>query len=240
MAKRKKDKGNNYYAWVIAYINSEFLPIVHDQLRKHLEYEEVEPYIPTVKVLKKKFKGKNQFEEVPLLFHYGFFKVPRKYAIHWRFLEGLQANVNCIFGWVKDPLKVLRGGQGDNAIPVATATSREIADLIRATINVGAHSADDLELIKPGDFIILKGYPYEGIEAEFIKVDDKRRMVRVRIIMFSQLKEVDVSFDNVFFNLYQNKGYDDSIDNKNSLDDMNDKKTIDKLMGKLSKHNHGD
>lgn len=239
MAKRKKkDKELRYYAWLVAYINSDHLHLVQSQLAKFQEYEEVQPFIPTVRVLKKKFKGKNHFEEVPLLFQYGFFKVPRKFAIHWRFLEGMQENISCIFGWVKDPVKIIKGGMGDTSIPVATATPREIAKLVKASMDIGAHGAEDLHMIKPGDFIILKGYPYEGVEAEFVEVNPKKKTVKVRIIMFSQKKDVDVSYDNVFFNLYQNKGYDDSVSTEKSLDEMKDNKTLDKLMGKLSKRNN--
>jgi transcription antitermination factor NusG len=235
-----KAKGNKF-CWVVAYINSEFLDIVQKQLSKYAEYKDVEPLIPTIKVLKKKFKGKQQFQDVPLLFQYGFFKMPRKFAIHYSFLENMQKNISCIYGWVKDPHKVIgrmkkRRGIEDNDIPVATATAKEISKLIRASLEIGAHGSDDLQMLKEGDFIILKGYPYEGVEAEYIRMDEKKRMVRVRIIMFNQMREIDVSYDNVFFTIYQNKGYDDSVSTEASLDEMVEKKTFDKLMGKLSKN----
>lgn len=243
-----KAKGNKY-CYVVAYINRDFLGILKQQLKKHKEYKDVEPYIPTVRVLKKKFKGKEQFEEVPLLFQYGFFKVPRSLAIHYNFLDSLKENISCIYAWVKDPLKKVKplvvskeesiGKLNDTHVPIATATSKEIAALIRATINIGAHGPDDLSLLKRGDFIILKGYPYEGIEAEFLELNEKKGKVKVRIIMFSQNREVEVSYDNVFFTLYQNENYDPDKLSKTSLDAMNDNNTLDKLM-KKQKGNEGE
>lgn len=238
-----KAKGNKY-CYVVAYIDSAFLPILNAQLSKYKEFKQVEPYIPTVRVLKKKFKGKEQFEEVPLLFHYGFFKIPRALAIHAHFLDSLREKINCIYSWVKDPSKGVhksivpkeesRGKLDDTHVPIATATSKEISNLIRATINIGAHGPDDLNMLKKGDFITLRGYPYEGVPAEFIELHEKKRKVKVRIIMFSQTREIEVSYDNVFFTLYQNENYNENKLADVSIDDMNSRNTLDKLMKKQS------
>lgn len=232
----KKKSKTKHFVWVVAYINSDFLKLVQEQLDRFQEYDEVEPYIPTIKVLKKQFKNKEQFEEVPLLYHYGFFKVPRKYAIHYSYLENMQKNISCIHGWVKDPVK-----GSLQKIPVATATAEEISELIRTTINLGAHSSEDLDLIKPGDYVVLRGYPWEGMECEYLGVNDKTKKVRVKMFMFLQDKEVEVPFDAVFFNLYRGKGYDDSVSNKHSFDDMQAKGTLNNFLGKLEKRkNNGD
>jgi transcription antitermination factor NusG len=240
-----KAKGNKY-CHVVAYVNSEFIDIVEKQLKKHREYKDIKAIIPTIKVLKKTFKGKHQFEDVPLLFQYGFFKIPRVLAIHADFLENLQKNISCIYGWVMDPHKLVRphrvekskatGKLTDKHVPVATATSKEVSKLLRAAVDLGAHSAEDIKMLKPGDYITLKGYPYEGVEAEFMSLNPAKRLVKVRMILFSQLKEVEVSYDNVFFTLYTNKGYDESKLSETSLDDMTSRKTFDKLMKKTQKN----
>jgi hypothetical protein len=234
------DAKSNYFCWVVAYINAEFLHLVKGQLAKYPEYDEVEAYIPTIKVLKKQFKGKEQFEEVPLLFNYGFFKIPRKFAIHKNFLEDMQKNVSCIYAWVKDGAKAVntrvKQSQTDRDIPIATATAEEIADLIRNTINIGAHSAEDLDLLKEGDYITLRGYPWEGSEAIFVGINEKKRKVKVKLILFDQYKELEVSYDNVFFTIYKDKNWDDSITTKDSLDDLKDRKKLDKLTNKLQQN----
>jgi transcription antitermination factor NusG len=232
--KKLKPKRDNLFCWVIAYIDSKFIHQIIPQLARSQEYKEVEVYIPTVKVLKKKFKGKEQFDEVPLLFNYGFFKIPRKLAVYRNYLENLQQNVTAIHGWVKDPGKILkkRGAESmkgdDRYISIATATSDEIARLVKASLNIGAHSADDIDMIKPGDMIVLRGYPFEGVEAELVEVDKERKRVKV-ILSALWGKQVEVSYDNVFFTIYQNQNYDDTVTVQKSLDEMQANNKLDKF-----------
>lgn len=216
------------FAWVVAYINWDHVDRCERELKRYPEYKKIEAFIPTIKVLKKQFKNKDHFDEVPLLFQYGFFKIPREYAIHYLFLENLQKNISCIFGWVKDNLR--KAGPGK--IPVAIATSKEISDLVRATNDLGAHNSDDLSMLKPGDYIVLKGYPWEGLECEFVSLNEKKKRVVVKTVMFMQTKEMEVPYEAVFFNIYSNRGYDDSLTIKNSLDEMEKKGTLHKKMKK--------
>lgn len=207
----------NEFVWVVAYIDSAHLKTVVKELAKYPEYNRVEAYIPTVKILKKTFKKEDIFEEIPLLFNYGFFKVPREYAVYRNYLDNMQKNVSCIYGWVKDPSKGILANT--DSVYCATATSDEIADLIKKSGNMGAHSADDLALIKPGDMIILRGYPFDGMEAELVSVDEKRQRVMVNITIFDQVRPAEVSYDNVFFTVYHNKNYDENANNMaDSLD----------------------
>lgn len=224
----RKDAVLNYYSWAIAYIDSTYMNRVDDELNKYEEYDQISAFIPTIKVLKKTFKGKQIFEEVPLLFNYGFFRIPRKFAIHYKFLEDLKNNVSCIYSWVKDPQKVMgrhpdirtdgTSVYKDRDIMVATATSEEVALLVRDSFNYSAHDKEDLERLEPGNLITLRGYPWDGMQAEIIEINPHKQEVQVKIYIFNQLKEIKVSFDNVFFTIYHDRGYDDSITIKQSLD----------------------
>lgn len=229
----------NYFAWVVAYIDSAYLKNVEADLSKYPEYAEVSAFIPTVKILKKTFKKENFFEEVPLLFNYGFFRVPRKYAVFRNWLDNMKKNVSCIYAWVNDPQKVIAtkprlrldgreidySQTGDYLLPVATATSEEISELIKSSVNVGAHSSDDLNLLKVGDTITLRGYPFENLQATLLDIDHKKERVKVKIStgIFEQCKEVSVSFDNVFFTIYHN--------NKNYFPDVLSENSIDAIVG---------
>ena len=232
--KKQPKKRDKLYCWVIAYIDSKFINQIIPQLSRNLEYRDVEVYIPTVKVLKKKFKGKEQFDEVPLLFNYGFFKIPRVYAVHRNYLENLQKNITAIHGWVKDYSKVLKKRKGesmkgdDRYISVATATSEEIARLVQTSMNIGAHSAEDINLVNPGEMIVLRGYPFDGVEAELIEVDPKRKRVKVKILQLWG-KIVEVSYDNVFFTIYQNNNYDDTVTIQKSLDELQANNKLDQF-----------
>lgn len=124
----------------------------------------------------------------------------------------------------------------DRYVPAATATSKQISELVKASQNIGAHSAEDLNMLRPGDIITLRGYPWDGVEAEFVRMDPKRKKVIIKLTMIGQ-RELEVSFDNVFFTIYANHGYDDSLTIRNSLDDMQAKNTLDKFTDKIQKRN---
>lgn len=243
--KLKQQLKNDPFVWVVGYIDAKFLKNVERDLNKYPEYKEVEAYIPTVKILKKTFKKENIFEEVPLLFNYGFFKVPRKFAVYKDWLDNMQKNVTCIYGWVRDPANTMKEkpklridgksvyNNKANRVSAATATSKDIARLLRDTINLGAHSADEINLLKVGDSIQLRGYPYEGVNAIVLDIDHKRQKINVEIRIFDQMRPALVSFDNVFFTIYHNNhNFDDALSGLKSTDEMNDNKTLDKVQKK--------
>lgn len=236
---------SNYFVWLIAYIDSAHLDKVTQQLQRYDEYSQIEAYIPTVKILKKSIKNEQKFEEVPLLFNYGFFKIPRKYAVEFEFLDRLKQDISCIYAWVKDPLKVLRskptinGDQTahinypDACIPAATTTSEQITQLIRQSTAYSAYSKDDLEGLRPGDIITLRGYPWEGMSAEILEVNPNKEEVKVKMMIMEHMREVKLSFDNVFFTIYHSRyNYDDSINVLASLDEMAENNKLDRFLAK--------
>lgn len=229
----------NKYAWLVAYIDSAHIERVNRELAKYPEYKDVTAYIPTIKLLRKSFKGKNEFEDVPLLFNYGFFKVPRKYAIYKNFLENMQQNISCIYAWVKDPAKVLQtkpiirpDGKSiytDKHISVATATAEEVSQLVKNSENYTTHDAEDLKKLKAGDVIVLHGYPFDGVKAKIVEIDAKKEEMKVEIMIFNQKNPVKiVSFDNIFFTVYHNSGYDDSVVYAGAIDAMTESKKVDR------------
>jgi len=228
----------NYYCWVVAYIDTTFLSKVQKELDRYSEYAEVEAYIPTVKVLKKTFKKENHFEEVPLLFNYGFFKIPRKFAVHQNYLDQMQKNISCIFAWVKDPLKAIKSQRdanaGDSHIPVATATPLEITQLIKAATSNSLHGSESINQLKPGMVITLRGYPWDGMQAEIKEIYHKKKKALVNVKIFDMNRPAVVSFDNIFFTIYHNESmHNDAVGFGDSLDAFADNKTLDK---KLFKH----
>lgn len=202
----------NKTVWAIAYINRDFIDIANSELERY-GYNEIEAYIPTVRLLKKRFKGKNVFEFVPLLFNYGFFKMPYNKAINPDYLMELRQRITCIYAWVKDPaqlhpnktnLKKDNSGFSDALPQAAVATDKEVARMIKATQSMSIYCSEDLKRIKPGDHLQLEGYPFEGMPAEVVKINHKRGEVIVKLDMDAIVKEVTVSFENVFYTVYKN------------------------------------
>lgn len=203
---------NTKYIWCIAYINRGLINKAEEELKIY-EYDDVEAYIPTVRVLKKQFKGKQMFEMVPMLFNYGFFKMPYTDACNPEFLMTLRYRISCIYGWVKDPIKTITESprlRVDNesfidAIPrAAIATDKEVSRLVKASQSMSIYNQEDLKQFKSGDYIKLEGYPFEGMPAEIIKINHRKGEVIVKLLIDAIVKEVTVSFENVFYTIYKN------------------------------------
>jgi hypothetical protein len=197
--------------WVIAYINRDSIAIAQEEIN-YYGYDDIEIYIPTVRLLKKKSKGKNIFEFVPLLFNYGFFKIPIEKARNPEYLMTLRTQITCLYAWVKDPAKTISNiklksdnSNIDDALPsYATASDKEVARMIEASSMMSIYNEDDLNRIKPGDIIKLEGYPFDDMPAEVIKINTKKKEVLVKLDMDAIVKEVTVSFENVFYSVYKN------------------------------------
>lgn len=227
MEEKKIIKRNHEKVWLIAYINRSFIDNVSKELIQY-DYDDIEAYIPTVRVLRKTFKGQQLFEFVPLLFNYGFFKVPYQLACSAEHLMEMRNRITAIYAWVKDPaITLLNDDPGLtydnlnflNAKPkAAIATDKEVARMIKATDSMSIFSAEDLARFKPGQYIKLEGYPFDNMPAEIIKINHKKREVKVKLLMDAIVKEVTVSFDNVFYSIYKN--YEES-ENNISSDEMN-------------------
>lgn len=230
------------FVWCIAYIESSYISKVEKDLSAFPEYIGITAYIPTVKILKKVFKGKNEFEEIPLLFNYGFFKIPVELACNQEFLSEMKSRISCLYGWVKDPVAVMRNKPklkvgNDLAyynIPIATAEDQEVSNIIENQKNLSIYDKDDIKNRKPGDIITLRGYPFEDMDAEIVSINHNKGEVKVKLLLHEMLKEVMVSFDNVFYTIYRGD-YDDSLGKNKSLDEIQTRgfASIDKIFMKL-------
>jgi len=250
------------YVWAIAYIDRDLLKKVESDLANY-DYDEVECYIPTVKLLKKKFKGKSQFEFQPLLFNYGFFKIPYELACIPDYLMTLRYRIGCIYGWVKDPsmaLTTMPQLREDNTtshealseaeflddielskmyknLPqCALARESEINSLKRSESNLSIFCKEDIDRIKKGDYIILQVYPWEGIRAKILSISHKKKEVRVELDMDTTMRNVAVSFDNVFYTIYKNHNADKDPRESYIEDIKNRSKSgsIDRIIHKMS------
>lgn len=245
MAKNSKNKN----VWLIAYVNRDYINIAEEELTAY-DYDFIKAYIPTVRVLKKQFKGKNIFEFIPLLFNYGFFNVPYKYATNTDFLSELRTRITCIYGWVKDPTKDIlinkpnlrldNKGLIKPMAKTAIATDKEITRLIKKSRAINIYSAEDLKKFKKGDYILLKGYPFDNIPAEIVNINIKKKEVKVKLLIDALIKEATVSFENVFYTVYQSM---DINSKEKSLDEIKDNyggAALDKILYENLKMDYND
>lgn len=259
MAKKKKGKRlDNQFVWAIAYIHREYLSRAGYEI-EHYGYDKlgIEAYIPTVRLLKKKFKGKNQFEIMPLLFNYGFFKIPVKSACDPNFLLEFKKRMSCIYGWVKDDIRVdeinpklnpgnvgfheaLRAIDFENEkslasklrkfVHCAIASNQEVENIKKSADEISLFNEEDLKQIKKGDLITLKGYPFEGLSAEVVEINFQKQFIKVNLGIDSIMKEVKVSFQNVIYTVYSGHDPESGVKEK-SIEEMgkNNPRFSDKL-----------
>lgn len=236
--------GESKHVWVVAYINRDFINLANHELIEY-NYNDIEAYIPTVKVLRKQFKGKQLYEFVPMLFNYGFFKMPYEKACNPEILLELRHRISCIYAWVKDPSSMMddvRPGLNaanksfDKAIPrAAIATDKEISEMVKTSKTLGIFTQDDLRQFKSGDYIKLEGYPFEGMPAEIVRINYKKKEVTIKLMIDAIVKDMTVSFENVFYSIYKDyseKGREQSTDalvdryGSNALDHITFKRNL--------------
>lgn len=219
------------YVWLIAYINPDYIYRVNKDLSR---FDNIRAYIPTVKVLKKKLKKKKYWEHIPLLFNYGFFKVPEYQANNEILMEKVKERVACISGWVKDITQTTepKGNKAEKKdhSPIARSSKQDIINLkeLQKTISIYDKSAIDSLCI--GDVLTLKGYPFDGLEAEVLSINKDKKTVTVSLKeSASLLKEVEVDFDNILYTIYKGN-FDDSLMNHFSLDEYYNSRKISKIL----------
>jgi len=211
--------------WVACYVNIDRLHTLSRDLHKYTKYKKVEAFIPKVKIIKKKFKGKNHYEEIPLMLNYGLFRVPRYFIPNPYFLVEMKKDIECIYNWLTDVTipknePVIHYGEIlYNPMRVAVIKAHEIAPLAEAAKINSIYTAKDLDTLYPGKIITLRGYPFDNIEAEILKINPLKREVEVKLILFASIKVVKVAFDNIFFTIYQSQ-YLDSAMKEQSIEDI--------------------
>ena len=244
---RKQD-----WVWIVAYINRDYVDSVENDLVVN-GFSAVKVFIPTIRVLKKQFKNKNIYDYVPLLFNYGFFHMPYKQACEPQFLRELREKIPVIYAWVKDPIKTLKTApklRMDNKgvyenervemnTELAIVTEEEISNLLKTSEHLSVFSDSIADKLRVGEFLILKGYPYEGMPAEIVKIDKVNKKIKVKLLLECVITEATVHYENIFYTVYSDytKGARES-----SLDELEEgsNRRIDKLYAQINFGNEGE
>lgn len=188
----------------------------YTRIDKDLEskgYGNIRAIIPTVRVLKKVVHNREVYEEVPILFNYAFMRIPRDKAYSRDFMNKLKKQIPGIRGWVKAPetlhpkkkkRRIDNMDIFDDFSIVATATKKEVRYFQRLSKQNKRFSVQDIMNIHVGDYLVLKGYPYDGIDATVIDVNHNTKMVK--LLLYPQMGKMEISlpFDQVIDTVYSN------------------------------------
>lgn len=214
------------YSYCIFYIERKYSDRINQEL-KEKGYDQLKAIIPTVNILKKTIKGKMVFEEVPVLFNYGFMRMPTEFAFSRPFLNKLKRNISGIRTWLKNTetmhqrkkkIRIDNSEDFDDFSLVATCSRKDVRRFKRMAKENKKFSVDDLMNVSIGDYIVLKGYPYEGIDATVLEVDYINKMVKMLLYPERGRMEIWLPFDNVIYSVYQNYDPDKLYANSQEFD----------------------
>lgn len=235
------------FIWCICYIDKDYLKHLTSDLSTSEDFKSIQIFIPTVTILNKNFKGKAHFTKVPALFNYGFVKIPMKLARSAGYMNKLKMGIGCIYAWVRDPSAVmsehpiLSVGNKETRIercqyPAAIAYDKEIERFAKSLESLSIYDSKDIESLKPGDVVTLHGSPFDDLEATVLKISRKRKEVLVSLDIFQTVKQIKVSFDNVFYTIYASK-FNEGAPREASLEEMQENggySHIDALLAKVN------
>lgn len=223
------------YLYCIFYLNSKKWKDINEQISS-LGIKNIKAIIPTVKILRKTSKGKMIFTEEPVLFNYGFMRIPRKLVYSRSYMSKLKKKISGIHSWLrntetlhsrKKKARIDNVDDFDDFSLIATVSRKEVMNFIKISKENKKYSLDDLVNIKPGDFVQLKGYPYEGVEATVKKVDYNNRVVKVETFVLNGVMNLTLPFDNILYSVYLN--YDPDVIQASNLNYDPDSITQDKI-----------
>lgn len=167
--------------------------------------------VPTISVLKKSRKGKNEYEDVPLLFNYGFIKMKPEKAFDRYYLNKLKRDIPGILSFMKSldyrpkrkRLRVDNAEDFDDYSTVATITKEEVKKYRRMSKANKIFSVNDITRVAIGDYVVLRGYPFEGIPAIILEsnLNTRKMLVKLYPEMDGSL-EIEVPMENVLYSAY--------------------------------------
>lgn len=236
-----KSKRTHRYVYAIFYLEKKYIHLIENELR-YYGYTHIKPIIPTLKLLKKSIKGKMNFEEVPLLFNYGFLRMPREDAFSRPYLNKLRKRISGIRTFLRDTQTIFprkKRARIDNAEDfddfsiVATCPRKEVIRFIRLSKENKRFSVEDITNIKIGDYLVLKVYPFEGIDATVLDINLNTNMVKLMLYPENGKMEINLPFDHVIYSVYSNydeyKLYANPRDfNPDTITDESVQKSLDK------------
>lgn len=200
------------YIYCICRIDRKTWKYINEDLSSR-GYKRIKAYIPTVQILKKTKEGKNYYDEVPLLFNYGFIKMKSEKAFDRNFLNKLKKNIPGILNWMKSPENLFpkkKRARIDNAEDfddfsiVATISRKQIRYYKQISKRNNIFSLESITSLKIGDYITLRGYPFEGIGAVVDEISLVTKTVTVTIYSGKGSINIQLPMDNVLYSVYNN------------------------------------
>lgn len=200
------------YVYCIFYIERKFYRKINDEL-KAKGYKKIRAIVPEVKILKKAIRGKTYYEEVPVLFNYGFMRMPVELAFSRTFLIKLRRDISGIRTFLKSTCtmfprrkkrRIDNAEDFDDFSMVAICSKQEVRRFRKIARANRKYSLEDIAKLNVGDYVTLNIYPYEGVDAVIKKVNRKDKTVTLNLYPRMGNMEVTLPIDHVLYSIYHN------------------------------------
>lgn len=206
----------NLYIYCICRITKYWKTINQDLVCKG--HKNVKAYVPTVSILKSSRAGKDTYDEVPLLFNYGFIRMSTKKAYDRQYLRKLKRDIPGIMGWLysletmhnrKKRIRIDESELFDDFSMVASISKKQFKYYKELSKRNHIYSANDIVGLKIGDYITLRGYPFDGIEAIIEEVNLLTKEVTVKIFSGKNSLVLSLPIDNILYSIYSDYDEDE-------------------------------
>lgn len=191
--------------------------------------------IPTVKILDKRIKGKEIYQEVPLLLNYGFITIPRKDLNNEVLRDKIKKQISCISGFLMSK-KNKPETVSDYEINTTLAMGERLSIYSGLDFNSKEGRKQIKEMYEPykdrekgyvdGKMVKLKGFPFDGLDAQVVKINFSNETVNVLLHINTGgdliLRPVTISFNNLFYSIYDESLEDES--REKSIEDLKQSK----------------
>lgn len=200
------------YVYTICRIDTKDWRNINHELVEH-GYRDIKCFVPTLTMVKKTYRGqRKEVEEVPMLFNYGFIRMRSEVAYNRNFLFHLKREIPGIVSFLKslDSMhtrkkrrRVDNAEDWDDFSKVATVTKKEFRHYMRLSRTNQVFSLDEV-MVNVGDFVVMRGYPLDGMPAKVLDFNYPNKTAIVEIYPGEgSVLSMQIPLENILYSPYE-------------------------------------
>lgn len=200
------------YVYTICRIDTKDWRNINHELVEH-GYKDIKCFVPTLTMVKKTYRGqRKEVEEVPMLFNYGFIRMRSEVAYNRNFLFHLKREIPGIVSFLKslDSMHVKKkrrrvdnAEDWDDFSKVATVTKKEFRHYMRLSRANQVFSLDEV-MVNVGDFVVMRGYPLDGMPAKVLDFNYPNKTAIVEIYPGEgSVLSMQIPLENILYSPYE-------------------------------------
>lgn len=214
------------YVYIVFKLNQKYYQNINQDL-KRFGFKYITAHIPVISVLSKTIKKQDIYENIPMLFIYGFLRLPVEFAFDRYILEDIRRTIPGINAFLKTvqflhskklKKRIDNADIFDDYTIANTVPRKDVKRLMKMAKNNEIYDLDSVTRIIKGDYLILRGYPFDGLEAIIQEIDIENKKVQVQILAGEGIINTKVDFQNIIYSVYRN--FDEERNNSIPVDKL--------------------